>query len=155
MPRSSQKNWNYKLSLAFARLLEKNMAGQYFEGIGRRKTSTARVRLHVGGAGVFTVNEKPATVYFGREVDVFKLTAPLQIVGAEKRFDITVKVMGGGSTGQADAVAMGVARALLVSDPDLKAVLRKAGYLTRDARAKERKKPGLKRARKAPQYTKR
>jgi small subunit ribosomal protein S9 len=101
------------------------------------------------------VNEKSAADYFGREVDVSKLIAPLQIVGAEKRFNVTAKVSGGGSTGQADAVAMGVARALLASDPDLKLVLRKAGYLTRDARAKERKKPGLKRARKAPQYTKR
>jgi small subunit ribosomal protein S9 len=131
------------------------MAGEYYEGIGRRKTSSARVRLHTGGTGAFTVNEKPAAEYFGREVDVSKLMAPLQIVGAEKRFDVTVKVTGGGTTGQADAVAMGIARALLVSDPDLKSALRNAGYLTRDARAKERKKPGLKRARKAPQYTKR
>ncbi len=131
------------------------MAGEYYEGVGRRKTSTARVRLHTGGAGEFTVNDKPAAEYFGREVDVSKLAAPLAIVGAEKRFNVTVKVAGGGTTGQADAVAMGLARALLLADPDSKAALRKAGYLTRDARAKERKKPGLKRARKAPQYTKR
>ena len=129
--------------------------GQYYEGIGRRKTSTARVRLHTGGTGTITVNEKPATEYFGRESDVINLQTPLKLVGAEARFDVTVKVAGGGSTGQADAVAMGVARALVISDPELKAVLRKAGFLTRDARAKERKKPGLKRARKAPQYTKR
>ena len=129
--------------------------GQYYEGIGRRKTSTARVRLHTGGTGTITVNEKPATEYFGRESDVLNLQTPLKLVGAEARFDVTVKVAGGGSTGQADAVAMGVARALIISDPELKAVLRKAGFLTRDARAKERKKPGLKRARKAPQYTKR
>ena len=129
--------------------------GQYYEGIGRRKTSTARVRLHTGGTGTITVNEKPATEYFGRESDVINLQTPLKLVGAEARFDVTVKVAGGGSTGQADAVAMGVARALIISDPELKAVLRKAGFLTRDARAKERKKPGLKRARKAPQYTKR
>lgn len=129
--------------------------GQYYEGIGRRKTSTARVRLHTGGTGTIMVNEKPASEYFGRESDVLNLQTPLKIVGAEARFDVTVKVAGGGSTGQADAVAMGVARALVVSDPELKAVLRKAGFLTRDARAKERKKPGLKRARKAPQYTKR
>ena len=129
--------------------------GQYYEGIGRRKTSTARVRLHTGGTGTITVNEKPATEYFGRESDVLNLQTPLKLVGAEARFDVTVKVAGGGSTGQADAVAMGVARALVISDPELKAVLRKAGFLTRDARAKERKKPGLKRARKAPQYTKR
>ena len=131
------------------------MADQYYEGIGRRKTSSARVRLHTGGTGTIMVNDKPATEYFGREVDVLNLLTPLKLVGAENRFDVTVKVSGGGTTGQADAVAMGVARALLTSDPELKSVLRKAGYLTRDARAKERKKPGLKRARKAPQYTKR
>jgi small subunit ribosomal protein S9 len=131
------------------------MADQYYEGIGRRKTSSARVRLHTGGTGTIMVNDKPATEYFGRETDVLNLLMPLKLVGAENRFDVTVKVSGGGTTGQADAVAMGVARALLTSDPELKSVLRKAGYLTRDARAKERKKPGLKRARKAPQYTKR
>ena len=131
------------------------MTGQYYEGIGRRKTSTARVRLHTGGTGTVTVNDKPANVYFGRQMDVQNIVTPLKLVGAENRFDITVKVMGGGETGQSDAVAMGVARALIISDPELKSVLRKAGYLTRDARAKERKKPGLKRARKAPQYTKR
>jgi small subunit ribosomal protein S9 len=128
---------------------------EYYEGVGRRKTSSARVRLHVGGTGGIMVNDKPANVYFGREIDVAKLVTPLKIAGAENRFDVTVHVMGGGITGQADAVAMGVARALLVSDPELKPALRKAGFLTRDARAKERKKPGLKRARKAPQYTKR
>jgi small subunit ribosomal protein S9 len=131
------------------------MAGQYYEGIGRRKTSTARVRLHTGGTGTITVNDKPVAEYFGRDVDAQNVAAPLKLVGAEQRFDVTVKVSGGGDTGQADAVAMGVARALLESDPELKPMLRKAGYLTRDARAKERKKPGLKRARKAPQYTKR
>ncbi len=131
------------------------MTGQYYEGIGRRKTSTARVRLHTGGAGAITVNDKPVDEYFGRQSDALNVAAPLKLVGAETRFDVTAKVSGGGDTGQADAVAMGVARALLASDPDLKPTLRKAGYLTRDARAKERKKPGLKRARKAPQYTKR
>ncbi len=131
------------------------MAGQYYEGIGRRKTSTARVRLHTGGTGTITVNDKPVDEYFGRQTDAQNVSAPLKLAGAEKRFDVTVKVNGGGDTGQADAVAMGVARALLESDPELKPMLRKAGYLTRDARAKERKKPGLKRARKAPQYTKR
>ena len=131
------------------------MAGQYYEGIGRRKTSTARVRLHAGGTGTITVNDKPVAEYFGRQTDIQNVAAPLKLVGAETRFDVTVKVMGGGDTGQADAAAMGVARALLESDAELKPLLRKAGYLTRDARAKERKKPGLKRARKAPQYTKR
>ena len=131
------------------------MAVQYYEGIGRRKTSTARVRLHTGGTGTITVNDKPVEQYFGRQTDAQNVAVPLKLAGADKRFDVTVKVSGGGDTGQSDAVAMGVARALLESDPELKPMLRKAGYLTRDARAKERKKPGLKRARKAPQYTKR
>jgi small subunit ribosomal protein S9 len=131
------------------------MSGQYYEGIGRRKTSTARVRLHTGGTGAITVNDKPVDEYFGRQTDAQNVAAPLKLAGVDQRFDVTVKVSGGGDTGQADAVAMGVARALLESDPELKPMLRKAGYLTRDARAKERKKPGLKRARKAPQYTKR
>ena len=131
------------------------MSGQYYEGIGRRKTSTARVRLHTGGTGEITVNDKPVDQYFGRQTDAQNVAAPLKLAGAEQRFDVTVKVSGGGDTGQADAVAMGVARALLEVDAELKPMLRKAGYLTRDARAKERKKPGLKRARKAPQYTKR
>ena len=131
------------------------MAGQYYEGIGRRKTSTARVRLHTGGTGAITVNDKPVNEYFGRQTDAQNVATPLKLAGVENRFDVTVKVSGGGDTGQADAVAMGVARALLETDPELKPMLRKAGYLTRDARAKERKKPGLKRARKAPQYTKR
>ena len=131
------------------------MSDQYYEGIGRRKTSTARVRLHTGGTGAITVNDKPAEQYFGRQTDAQNVAAPLKLAGVDKRFDVTVKVSGGGDTGQADAAAMGVARALLESDPELKPMLRKAGYLTRDARAKERKKPGLKRARKAPQYTKR
>jgi small subunit ribosomal protein S9 len=131
------------------------MAGQYYEGIGRRKTSQARVRLHTEGTGAITVNDKPVGEYFGRQADAQNVAAPLRLAGVDQRFDVTVKVSGGGDTGQADAVAMGVARALIASDPELKPMLRKAGYLTRDARAKERKKPGLKRARKAPQYTKR
>ena len=131
------------------------MSVQYYEGIGRRKTSTARVRLHTGGSGTITVNDKPVDQYFGRATDAQNVAAPLKLAGVDQRFDVTAKVSGGGDTGQADAVAMGVARALLESDPELKPMLRKAGYLTRDARAKERKKPGLKRARKAPQYTKR
>ena len=131
------------------------MAGEYYEGVGRRKTSTARVRLHVGGAGSIVVNDKPAEEYFGRQIDLVTMTTPLKVVGAESRYNVTAKVQGGGITGQAGAIAMGVARALVASDPELKPALRKSGYLTRDARAKERKKPGLKRARKAPQYTKR
>jgi small subunit ribosomal protein S9 len=128
---------------------------QYYEGIGRRKTSTARVRLHVGGTGNVVVNDKAGQEYFSREQDYKRLLELLTGTGTEGRYNITVKVEGGGVTGQADAARMGLARALVKVDPSFREVLRRGGSLTRDARAKERKKPGLKRARKAPQYTKR
>ena len=130
------------------------MAGEYIEGIGRRKTSIARVRLVPGGDSII-VNDRPANEYFGREADRTRLAAPLVATGTQGRYAITVKVSGGGVTGQSAAIQMGLARALLAVDPNFRPVLRQAGFLTRDARAKERKKPGLKRARKAPQYTKR
>jgi small subunit ribosomal protein S9 len=128
---------------------------QYYEGVGRRKAATARVRLYPGGEGNFVVNDRPLDEYFVRGGDVLHLLQPLKATGLEGRFSISVKVMGGGIRGQAGAVQLGIARALLEADPDLRPVLRKGGYLSRDARVKERKKPGLKRARKAPQYTKR
>ena len=127
----------------------------YYEGIGRRKTATARVRLYPGGEGSIVVNDKPAAEYFGREVDVTMLSEPLVATNNVGRFNISVHVGGGGITGQSGAICLGVARALLKIDPDNRPTLRKLGLLTRDPRAKERKKPGLKRARKAPQYTKR
>ena len=131
------------------------MADQYYEGLGRRKAATARVRLHIGGSGNITINDKIMQEYFPRAGDVERVIEPLRVTGTEGRFDVTVKVNGGGITGQSDAVRLGVARALLKADPELQPVLRKGGFLTRDSRVKERKKPGLKRARKAPQYTKR
>ncbi|MBN1180411.1 MAG: 30S ribosomal protein S9 [Anaerolineae bacterium] len=127
----------------------------YYEGVGRRKTSTARVRLYADGKGDVVVNGKRLLDYFTRSGDAERLLEPLKVVGMEGRFDVSVKVLGGGVSGQTDAVRLGVARALLKLDPELRPVLRRSGYLTRDARIKERKKPGLKRARKAPQYTKR
>jgi small subunit ribosomal protein S9 len=131
------------------------MTVQYYEGIGRRKESTARVRL-MKGTGQFIVNQKPLDEYFTRLGDVQAILSPLETVGENReQFDITVVVDGGGVTGQTEAVQMGVARALLLLNPDLRPVLRKGGFLTRDPRVKERKKPGLKRARKAPTYTKR
>jgi len=131
------------------------MAVQYYEGIGRRKESTARVRI-MTGSGKFIVNEKSGDEYFNRLGDVDSIMAPLQAAGYERdQMDITVAVKGGGVTGQTDAVQLGVARALMKMNPDLRPALRKGGFLTRDARVKERKKPGLKRARKAPTYTKR
>ena len=128
---------------------------QYYEAVGRRKESTARVRL-MDGSGKFQVNEKEAAVYFSRMGDVQDILRGFIAVGQDaQRYDITVKVMGGGVTGQTEAVRLGVARALQSINADWTSALRKNGLLTRDARIKERKKPGLKKARKAPTYTKR
>jgi len=131
------------------------MAMQYYEGVGRRKEATARVRLYPGGEGNIVVNDRPLEDYFSRPMDIIHLRAPLEVTETEGRYDISVLVNGGGIKGQAGAVQLGIARALLKADPDLRPPLRHGGYLTRDARVKERKKPGLKKARKAPQYTKR
>ena len=130
------------------------MAEQYYEGIGRRKASTARVRV-MNGTGGFTINERSLEDFFTRTGDIQAVLSPLEAVGRRNSLDVTALVQGGGVTGQTDAVKLGVARALLKLDPDLKPALRKSGFLTRDPREKERKKPGLKRARKAPTYTKR
>jgi len=107
------------------------------------------------GEGHIVVNGRPAEEYFDREQDIAHLREPLEAADASQDFDISVLVKGGGLSGQAGAVRHGIARALVVADPNLRPKLRLGGFLTRDARAKERKKPGLKRARKAPQYTKR
>ena len=128
---------------------------QYYEAVGRRKESTARVRL-VDGSGKFQVNEKEATAYFPRTGDLQDILRAFAAVDQDsKHYDITVKVSGGGVTGQTEAVRLGVARALQSLNDSWTAALRKHGLLTRDARVKERKKPGLKKARKAPTYTKR
>jgi small subunit ribosomal protein S9 len=127
----------------------------YHYGTGRRKSAIARVRLYPGNGGL-TVNGKTGRDYFGgRGLHLVNVTEPLRITGLLERFDITVRVTGGGVAGQAGAVRHGIARALLRFDEELRAVLKPAKLLTRDARVKERKKVGLKRARKAPQYTKR
>jgi small subunit ribosomal protein S9 len=131
------------------------MSVQYFEGIGRRKEATARVRV-MSGNGKFIVNDKQAEDYFTRLGDLEEILAPLTTSGQDRNnLDITVVVKGGGVTGQTDAVQLGVARALVKLDGENGPLMRKGGFLTRDARVKERKKPGLKRARKAPTYTKR
>jgi small subunit ribosomal protein S9 len=127
---------------------------RYYEAVGRRKRAIARVRLYPGD-GETVINGKPLKEYFGRPQDWLDVLAPFNLTDNENRFNVSVLVRGGGITGQAQAIRLGVSRALLVADPDLKSRLRKAGFLTRDPREKERKKPGLKRARKAPQYTKR
>lgn len=131
------------------------MAMEYYEGVGRRKAATARVRIYPGGEGNIVVNDRPLEDYFSRPMDIIHLKAPLEVTDSEGRYDISVLVNGGGIKGQAGAVQLGIARALLKADPELRPPLRQGGYLTRDARVKERKKPGLKKARKAPQYTKR
>ncbi len=131
------------------------MSVQYFEGVGRRKESSARVRL-MSGSGKFEVNGKEAAAYFTRIGDLQDVLRPFGAVGEDlQKYDVTVVVNGGGVTGQTEAVRLGVARALLLINKDWTSALRKFGLLTRDARIKERKKPGLKRARKAPTYTKR
>jgi small subunit ribosomal protein S9 len=131
------------------------MSVQYYEGIGRRKESTARVRL-MTGSGRFIVNDKEAEAYFTRLGDIETILAPVSAAGQDRvTLDITVVVKGGGVTGQTDAVQLGVARAMVKMSADNGPLMRKGGFLTRDPRVKERKKPGLKRARKAPTYTKR
>lgn len=128
---------------------------QYFFAAGKRKTSVARVRLYPNGKGDITVNEKPAREYFTMVSSMGVIKHPLKITGLTNKFDISVKVLGGGVNSQAEAVRHGISRALLEFDNTLRATLKKAGLLTRDARIKERKKPGLKRARRAPQFSKR
>jgi small subunit ribosomal protein S9 len=131
------------------------MAGQYFEGVGRRKESIARVRVS-SGTGIFTVNNKELEAYFGRTGDMEAILLPMKAIGQDRiGYDITVMVKGGGTTGQTDSVKLGLARALAKMNEDFNLALRKQNLMTRDPRIKERKKPGLKRARKAPTYTKR
>lgn len=128
---------------------------QYFEGIGRRKEGTARVRV-ADGSGKFIVNGKEAADFFTRPGDMQAILSPLVAIGHEQTsYDISVVVNGGGVTGQTSSVMLGLARALVKINGEWTSALRKAGLLTRDARIKERKKPGLKKARKAPTYTKR
>jgi len=127
---------------------------EYFEGIGRRKSATARVRI-TKGSGKFIINEKTLEDYFPTERDNKTVTAPLNYLGSNAEYDISALVKGGGVIGQADSVSLGLARAIIKMDPELRMELSHAGLLSRDARVKERKKPGLKGARKAPTYTKR
>src|SRR5258708_3320480 len=127
---------------------------QYYEGVGRRKTSTARVRLSAG-EGTVTCNERTGLDYFPPPGDMDLVLQPLATAGLAGKYNITIQVKGGGITGQVGASQLGVARALLKIDGELRKQMRKANLLTRDPREKERKKPGLKRARKAPTYTKR
>jgi small subunit ribosomal protein S9 len=121
---------------------------------GRRKESIARVRISPG-EGSFTINGRTIDDYFPTRVHRMVALAPLRLVGRERDFDVVATIRGGGVAGQAGAVKLGVARALIEADPELRGQLKAEGYLTRDAREKERRKYGLKKARKAPQYSKR
>lgn len=130
---------------------------RYYEGIGRRKRASARVRIYLDDEanGTFVVNDKEVKEYFPRFGDHIILTGPLTDTELMGKVDVTVHIEGGGITGQTGAVRLGLARALVKYDENLRGTLRRNGHLTRDSRVKERKKPGLKRARKAPTYTKR
>ena len=130
------------------------MAVAQYYGTGRRKTSVARVRL-VPGQGKITVNKKELTEYFGRKTLELIIKQPLVLTGVTEQYDIIADVKGGGPSGQAGAIRHGISRALLEADQDYRPVLKKAGFLTRDPRMKERKKYGLKAARRAPQFSKR
>ena len=127
---------------------------QYFYGTGRRKHSVARVRVY-NGTGKITINGRDIDDYFGLETLKLLVNAPLVLTETQGKFDIVVNVVGGGCSGQAGAIRHGLSRALLQYDPELRPVLKKAGFLTRDPRMKERKKYGLKAARRAPQFSKR
>src|SRR5687768_5679838 len=128
---------------------------QYFYALGRRKSATARIRL-MGGKGNITINDKPAGEYLAESASLLtELHKPFEVVGKEKQFDVTVRVSGGGHAGQIDAIRLGIAKALALMNDDLKSTLKRADLLGRDPREKERKKFGLKGARKQRQFTKR
>jgi len=128
---------------------------EYFYGCGKRKTAIARVRLYPNGKGTFTINGKTIEEFVKVSTGFSIIKAPLKLTGTAKNFDISVVVSGGGVNAQTEAIRHGISRALLIYNDTLRATLKKAGFLTRDARIKERKKPGLHRARRAPQFSKR
>lgn len=130
------------------------MSANYNTAVGRRKEASAKAKL-TSGKGEFTINGKSALEYLGNERLVKKAISPLALLSKEAKYDIAVKVSGGGKNGQAEAIRHAIARTLVKEDEGQKPTLRKAGFITRDPRAKERKKYGLKRARRAPQFSKR
>lgn len=127
----------------------------YFYGTGRRKSSVARVRLYEDGTGAITINGRDIDDYFGLDTLKMIVRQPLELLGLTGKYDVVVNVSGGGVSGQAGAIRHGLSRALLASNADYRPALKKAGFLTRDPRMKERKKYGLKAARRAPQFSKR
>ncbi len=131
------------------------MANIQFQGTGRRKKSIARVRLVSGGSGKVIVNKRDVSDYFNYEILIQDLKRPLEVTNSLTKYDVYANVVGGGFTGQAGAVRHGIARALVKADEANKSILKRSGFLTRDSRMKERKKYGLKKARKSPQFSKR
>lgn len=127
----------------------------YYYSAGKRKSAVARVRMYQNGKGDVTINEKNIDEYCTLLTSKGIILSPLKLTGLTKSFDISVKVIGGGPSAQSEAIRHGISRALLEYSPELRGSLKKAGFLTRDSRIKERKKPGLKRARRAPQFSKR
>jgi len=134
---------------------EVKFSGKYIYAVGRRKTASARVRLYAKGSGRMVVNGKDYKEFFPYFTWQLNLEEPFKVVGKEGNFDVEVKVVGSGQKSQSEACRLGISRGLLKSDEGFKKVLRAEGFLTRDPRSKERKKPGLKRARRAPQWSKR
>ncbi|MEK7528685.1 MAG: 30S ribosomal protein S9 [Patescibacteria group bacterium] len=134
---------------------KKAPVSQYFYATGKRKTSTARVKLFPSGSGKLTINERDGAKYLAGDSLQEVIFSPLRMTSNTGKFDIVVKILGGGKTGQAEAIRHGISKALLEYDPSLRITLKHAGFITRDSRIKERKKPGLKRARRAPQFSKR
>ncbi len=129
-------------------------SGKYIKAIGRRKTAVAQVRIYTTGKGNIVVNDQPISEYF-HENKIVSATNPLKLTGNIKDYDLSILVKGGGVNAQAEAVRHGISRALILIDEELKPVLKAKGWLTRDSRKVERKKPGLKKARKSPQWSKR
>lgn len=136
-------------------MAETKPTGRYIQTVGRRKRAIAQVRLYANGSGKITVNERDFKEYFPTSILQMVIESPFTETGNDAKFDVTIKVLGGGISGQADAVRHGLSRALIEFNPDYRTTLKKIGFLTRDSRRKERKKPGLKSARRKPQFSKR
>jgi small subunit ribosomal protein S9 len=132
-----------------------SFSGEYIRAIGRRKTSVAEVRMYQKGSGNIVINNLEAMDYFKKDDNLDLALQPLKLVSKDSDSDFSILVRGGGFAGQLGAIRHGIARALVKFDPELKSILKTAGFITRDSRKKERKKPGLKKARKAPQWSKR
>lgn len=153
--KTSEKKKIVKDPIVKEKKVKVDLSGKYIKAIGRRKTSVAQIRMYEKGEGEIIVNDQPAVDYFKKEENLNIVLQPLKLVSKAKDFNFSIIVKGGGTLGQLDAVRHGIARALVKYDPEFKTILKTSGYITRDPRQKERKKPGLKKARKAPQWSKR